>query len=317
MASLLSSSPVRLLLPAAPLRLRRPARRSTLSAPVAATSGQSRRRSHSLLPSLGRRELSLRLLLLAGAGALLAGAGSRSEGFAAAAATMGFTKSQVAEVLEKAEWPEKYPLTADDFRRFDETSDFQFYNTPRFVTHIDDSAIAAITQWYTENFPPSNTPGTAVLDLCSSWISHFPPGYKQERIVGLGMNEDELKRNKVLTEYTVKDLNADPSLPYDDNSFDVVVNAVSVDYLTKPLEVFKEINRVLKPGGLAAMSFSNRCFPTKAIAIWTGTSDLDHIWIVGSYYHYAGGFQKPQAKDITLRAGRGDPMYVVYGRKLW
>ena len=162
--------------------------------------------------------------------------------------------------------------------------------------------LPVLSRYYAEVFPASGRTDTALLDICSSWISHYPPGYSAGRISGLGMNEDELKRNAVLSDYVVKDLNADPKLPYPDNTFDVVTNglatlphcmctrpcpgcvslgravltasfplaAVSVDYLTKPLEVMKEVNRVLKPGGLALMSFSNRCFPTKAIAIWTG-----------------------------------------------
>ncbi|KAF2285149.1 hypothetical protein GH714_038831 [Hevea brasiliensis] len=125
-------------------------------------------------------------------------------------------------------------------------------------------------------------------------VSHFPQGYKQDRIVGLGMNEDELKQNPVLTEYIVQDLNLNPELPFEDNSFDVITNVVSVDYLTKPLDIFKEMRRILKPGGQAIMSFSNRCFWTKAISIWTSTGDADHALIVGSYFHYAGGFEPPQ-----------------------
>lgn len=80
---------------------------------------------------------------------------------------------------------------------FCRSSDLVFYESPRFVTHIDDPAIAALTKYYQEVFPPSNTPGVALLDMCSSWISHYPPGYKQERIVGMGLNEEELKANKV------------------------------------------------------------------------------------------------------------------------
>nr|XP_010940021.1 uncharacterized protein LOC105058569 isoform X3 [Elaeis guineensis] len=147
-------------------------------------------------------------------------------------------------------------------------------------------------------------------------VSHYPAGYRQDRIVGMGMNEEELKRNPVLTEYIVQDLNVNPKLPFDDNTFDVITNVVSVDYLTKPIEVFKEMQRILKPGGLAIMSFSNRCFWTKAISIWTSTGDVDHAWIVGSYFHYAGGFEPPVAVDISPNPGRSDPMYVVYSRKL-
>ncbi|XVE54104.1 hypothetical protein DITRI_Ditri03aG0054800 [Diplodiscus trichospermus] len=225
-------------------------------------------------------------------------------------------KGAVAEVLQNVEWPEQFPFKDEDFQRFDESPDPLFYEAPRFVTHIDDAAIAALTKYYSEVFPPSNTPGVSILDMCSSWVSHFPKGYKQERVVGMGMNEEELKRNPVLTEYVVQDLNVNPKLPFEDNSFGVITNVVSVDYLTKPLDVFKEMCRILKPGGLAIMSFSNRCFWTKAISIWTSTGDTDHVLIVGSYFHYAGGFEPPQAVDISPNPGRSDPMYIVYSRKL-
>ncbi|XP_063937816.1 uncharacterized protein LOC108193143 isoform X2 [Daucus carota subsp. sativus] len=196
-------------------------------------------------------------------------------------------KSEVDKILENVEWPEQFPFKEEDFQRFDESPDTVFYDAPRFVTHIDDPAIAALTKYYSQVFPPSNTPGIAILDMCSSWVSHFPAGYKQERIAGMGLNDEELKRNPV-----------------------------SVDYLTKPLDVFKEMNRVLKPDGLAIMSFSNRCFWTKAISIWTSTSDADHVMIVGSYFHYAGGFEPPKAMDISPNPGRTDPMYIVYSKKL-
>ncbi|KAL0739169.1 hypothetical protein Bca4012_015379 [Brassica carinata] len=195
--------------------------------------------------------------------------------------------SPVEQALSKVEWPENFPFKEEDFQRFDESSDSTFYEAPRFVTHIDDPAIAALTKYYSKVLPESETPGVSILDMCSSWVSHYPAGYKQERIVGMGMNEEELKRNPV-----------------------------SVDYLTKPLIVFKEMNRILKPGGLALMSFSNRCFFTKAISIWTSTGDADHALIVGSYFHYAGGYEPPQAVDISPNPGRSDPMYVVYSRKL-
>ncbi|KAJ0985525.1 hypothetical protein J5N97_003881 [Dioscorea zingiberensis] len=119
----------------------------------------------------------------------------------------------------------------------------------------------------------------------------------------------------ILTEYIVQDLNVNPKLPFPDDSFDVITNVVSVDYLTKPIEVFKEMQRILKPGGQAIMSFSNRMFWTKAISIWTSTGDVEHAWIVGAYFHYAGGFEPPVAVDISPNPGRSDPMYIICSRK--
>lgn len=220
------------------------------------------------------------------------------------------------DVLREVSFPDAWPYGPQDFSRYDESKDALFYDAPRFVTHIDDNAIESLRKFYAEKLPTN--PEASVLDICSSWISHYPETLQAERVVGLGMNEKELRRNAVLTEYTVQDLNADPRLPYDDGCFDAVTCAVSVDYLTRPLEVFREINRVLKPGGISIMSFSNRCFPTKAISIWTSTGDMDHIWIVGSYFHYAGGFEPPKANDITQKTlpwQSTDPMYVVYALK--
>ncbi|XVF49025.1 hypothetical protein PTKIN_Ptkin03bG0235800 [Pterospermum kingtungense] len=106
-------------------------------------------------------------------------------------------KGEIEQVLQNVEWPEQFPFKDEDFQRFDESPDSLFYEAPRFVTHIDDPAIAALTKYYSEVFPPSKTPGVSILDMCSSWVSHFPKGYKQERIVGMGMNEEELKGNPV------------------------------------------------------------------------------------------------------------------------
>ncbi|KAK6941393.1 hypothetical protein RJ641_026770 [Dillenia turbinata] len=128
-----------------------------------------------------------------------------------------------------------------------QTPDSLFYEQPRSMTHIDDPSIAALTKYYSKVFPPSNTPGVSMLDMCSSWVSHFPAGYKRDRIAGMGTNKEELKRNPVLTEYVVQDLN------------------VSIDHLTKPIDVFKEMCQILEPGGLAILWIMER-FETESIA---------------------------------------------------
>lgn len=177
-----------------------------------------------------------------------------------------------------------------------------FYTEPRFVTHIDDRAIELLTDYYKQEMTTlqQGKDKLDVLDLCSSWISHLPTeGVKYGNVVGVGMNEKELLANKQLTDYIVQDLNQQPSLSHlGDNSFDVICNVVSVDYLTKPLEVFKEMHRVLRPGGISLMSFSNRCFPTKAVAMFLQADDIGRLTIVASYYHYSSEWKSIEALDL-------------------
>src|SRR5215203_3029901 len=94
-------------------------------------------------------------------------------------------------------------LPEDVFRRTDEAPDEEFYRTPRLVTHIDEPAIAAVTQLYRKLFPA----GGELLDLMSSWISYLPPEVEYGRVIGLGMNEVELRRNERLDSYVVHNLN--------------------------------------------------------------------------------------------------------------
>lgn len=216
-------------------------------------------------------------------------------------------------ILQQTEYPLEFPYRSLDFTRADESNDAHFYKTPRWNYHIDKFAIEALTKYYTNTLPP----GAVLLDMCSSWVSHLPSstGTSLQHVVGLGMNKEELQRNPQLQEYVVRDLNIHPELPFADNTFDVITLVVSVDYLIRPLEVFAEMHRVLKPHGLVLISQSNRCFPSKAIDIWLHTTEYEHIQIIGSYFHYAGGFIELQAEDISPRPGLSDPLYVISARK--
>lgn len=193
------------------------------------------------------------------------------------------------------------------FDRADPSPDTAFYGPPRLVTHIDDRAIAAVGALYTDLGLDGE-----VLDLCSSWISHFatPP----RRLVGLGMNAAELAANPVLAEHVVHDLNTDPVLPFPDASFDDATCCVSVDYLVRPVEVFREVARVLRPGGRFVVTFSNRCFPTKAIRGWLGTDDEGHLQIVNAFFVLSEGFGEVRGGRRTP-PGPGDPLYAVWAAR--
>jgi SAM-dependent methyltransferase len=190
------------------------------------------------------------------------------------------------------------------FDRADPGADTAFYAVPRLVTHIDERAVAAVGALYAELGLDGE-----VLDLMSSWVSHFPA--RPRRLVGLGLNATELDANPVLAERVVHDLNSDPTLPFPDASFDDATCCVSVDYLTSPVAVFREVARVLRPGGCFVVTFSNRCFPTKAIRGWLVTDDAQHVQIVDAYFRLAGRFEPARAERRTPPRG-GDPLYAVW-----
>jgi len=198
-------------------------------------------------------------------------------------------------------------FSEEAFRRTDEAPDEEFYQAPRLVTHIDDQAIAAVTQLYREFLPA----GGEILDLLSSWVSHLPPEIEYQRVIGLGMNEVELRRNERLDYYVVQNLNADPRLRFRNAEFDGVAICVSIDYLTRPVEVLREVGRVLKVGSPTIISFSNRCFPSKAVAIWHQLDDRGHMRLVERYLEEAGNFANIHSLDRSPRRMFGDPLYAV------
>jgi len=200
-------------------------------------------------------------------------------------------------------------LPGEAFRRYDETPDEEFYRNPRLVTHIDDRAIVAVTHLYRELFPA----GGAILDLMSSWISHLPEEVRYGRIVGLGMNEVELKKNPRLDEHVIQNLNRDPKLPFADAEFDGVGICVSIDYLIQPVEVVREVGRVLKVGAPLIVTFSNRCFPTKAVAVWHQLDGGGHLRLVERYLEEAGNFENIRGLDRSPRRLFSDPLYAVIG----
>ncbi|MGF1601140.1 MAG: class I SAM-dependent methyltransferase [Thermosynechococcaceae cyanobacterium] len=174
--------------------------------------------------------------------------------------------------------------------KLDETQDDLFYDYPRFVTHVDDNFIKQLTQVYRDRIPAQ----ARVLDLMSSWVSHLPEEVTYSHVEGHGLNAEELAKNLRLNHYFVQNLNENPKLPLEDQSFDAVLMAVSVQYLQYPEAVLSEVQRVLRVGGVAIVSFSNRMFYQKAIQAWRDSGDQEHLQMVQSYFEAVAGFKTPE-----------------------
>lgn len=201
-------------------------------------------------------------------------------------------------------------MPREDLRRQDESPDERFYVTPRFVQHIDDRAIEAVAQLYREYLPP----GGDVLDLMTSWVSHLPEEVSYRRVSGLGMNEEELRNNPRLDDHVVHDLNERPTLPYSDDEFDAAAICVSVDYLTRPVEALRDLGRVVRAGGPLVVTFSNRCFPTKAVSEWLRRDDRGRVRLVQEYLGEAGNWSEIESLDRSPKFLFSDPLYAVVAR---
>jgi len=199
----------------------------------------------------------------------------------------------------------------EHFAREDGGDDEMFYREARLVKHIDEAASAALADYYARALPA----GGDILDLMSSYASHLPAAPAFGRVVGLGMNLTELEENPQLSERLIHNLNANPVMPFPDRGFDACILAVSVQYLTRPVEVFADVARVLKPGALLAISFSNRLFATKAVAIWRGVGDADHARLLEIYLRTAGGYRDLAFEDLSPAPGESDPLYLVSARR--
>lgn len=239
-----------------------------------------------------------------------------------------FPQRDISAQVYSDAWPDAFPFTAADFTRIDEAPDTDFYRPflPKLVYHIDEAAVCALMRYYDSAIPD----GSDILDICSSWVSHYPRSFmtaspgsapqpgRMNSITGTGINTVELGCNDQLSSFKQADLNASPKLPFPDRSFDAITCVVSFDYLTRPLEVLREVARVLRPGGQLIISQSNRCFYTKAVGIWTqDMSDLAHLRVLGTYIHFASGaFSAPRAIDISPTGpGTNDPLFVITARR--
>lgn len=200
-------------------------------------------------------------------------------------------------------------LPPEAFRKQDSGDDAEFYAPARLVTHIDQPATRALTAFYRATLPA----GGVILDLMSSWVSHLPPEMAFTGVIGQGMNAEELRTNPRLTQSFVQDLNRTPTLPLEPASCDAALCCVGVQYLQRPVEVFADILRLLRPGAPFIVSFSNRCFSTKAVAIWHSLDTQGHASLVRLYLQRAG-FSNISA-DVLSDGSKSDPLIAITGRR--
>lgn len=209
------------------------------------------------------------------------------------------------------------------FIRSDEQDDRLFYEKPRLVTHVDGQAIETISALYGNILKP----GIRVLDLMSSWRSHVPESIQLKSLVGLGLNKEEMEQNPQLTHHVLHDLNTHPRLPFDDQAFDAVICSVSVEYMTLPFEVFRDVARILKPEGTFVHTFSNRWFPPKAIRLWQELSEFERMGLVLEYFLDSGayknletfsarGWPRPVTDRYYPEIMTADPVHAVWGQRM-
>ena len=197
------------------------------------------------------------------------------------------------------------------FARYDESDDRHFYVYPRLTAHIDEQAISALGQIFREELPQNGR----ILDLMSSYYSHIPSDIAIREMIGVGLNAEEMALNNQLTHAVIQDLNKQPRLDFADNSFDAAICTVSAQYLTRPVEVFAEVGRVLRPGAPFIVTFSNRCFPSKAVHIWVVSSDTQRAKLLKTYFQHAGCFENLRCLDRSPNRWLSDPLFAVIGRK--
>lgn len=201
----------------------------------------------------------------------------------------------------------------DFFRRIDESEDELFYRSPRFVVHIDDGAIAKVGEIYASLLREGGT----ILDLMSSWRSHLPESIRSAKVIGVGLNRAEMEDNPALGEIVVHNVNLNPRLPFDNEAFDGAVMTVSVQYLTRPTELFADVGRVLKPHAPFIVTFSNRMFPTKAVALWHGANHHQRVTVVREYFAASGAFERIETIDRSATTDPpSDPIWAIAGYRI-
>ena len=174
-------------------------------------------------------------------------------------------------------------------KKLDESNDEEFYSDPKFVYHLDANFRQYLSGIYNNEIADSST----VLDLMSSWDSYLPKGKKYKKVIGHGLNKQELEKNKILNSYWIQNFNLNQKIPLDSECIDYCLMVAAWQYLQFPENLTKEIVRILSGQGKFIVSFSNRAFWHKAPNIWTTSTEEERVKYVRKVL-ISNGFNEPK-----------------------
>ncbi|WP_288261532.1 methyltransferase domain-containing protein [uncultured Prochlorococcus sp.] len=202
-------------------------------------------------------------------------------------------------------------------KKLDESNDEEFYSYPKFVYHLDANFRQNLSEVYKNEIADCAT----VLDLMSSWDSYLPKGKKYKKVIGHGLNKQELEKNKILNSYWIQNFNLNQEIPLDSGSVDYCLMVAAWQYLQYPENLTNEISRILCNKGKFIIAFSNRAFWHKAPNIWTSSSEEERVKYVRKVLITNGfnepkiikKFQEPVLKIFNFL--KKDPFYCLISTK--
>eukprot|EP00640_Fibrocapsa_japonica_P000093 CAMPEP_0113938004 /NCGR_PEP_ID=MMETSP1339-20121228/4449_1 /TAXON_ID=94617 /ORGANISM="Fibrocapsa japonica" /LENGTH=546 /DNA_ID=CAMNT_0000940931 /DNA_START=71 /DNA_END=1711 /DNA_ORIENTATION=+ /assembly_acc=CAM_ASM_000762 len=219
-------------------------------------------------------------------------------------------------------WPPNWPYTDEQFERLNNDADGDFYKVARMEEIFDQEAGELLVGHHARY----HKDGDRVLEIGASFKSYLPTNISYASVVGLGMQMEEMNKNEMLTERVAQDLNQDVTLPFEDDSFDHIVIANTIEFMVKPKELYREMQRVLRPGGLLNVAFTHgsflKAYEPKKINLWKQMNDAQHMWILASFMKFSSARGWRNMKGYQLSAGdRGtigglfskSPCYVCQG----
>ena len=174
-------------------------------------------------------------------------------------------------------------------KKLDESNDEEFYSDPKFVYHLDANFRNYLSNVYKNEISDFST----VLDLMSSWDSYLPEEKKYKKVIGHGLNKQELEKNKIFDSYWIQNFNSNQEIPLENESVDYCLMVAAWHYLQYPENLTKEIARILSIEGKFIIAFSNRAFWHKAPNIWTSSSEEDRVKYVRKVL-ISNGFNEPK-----------------------